>query len=368
MTTALPSAARAAVFEGPGLPFSIRELPLGAPQPGGAIVRVSMATVCGSDVHSWTGRRSSPVPGILGHEMVGVVAALGDGEPADLRGERLRVGDRVTWSEYVACWQCERCLRLELPQKCRKLRKYGHESLAHPPALLGGFAQYCHLLPGTTVLRLPQRVADVEAVTVNCAGATMDAVVEAAEVKPGDCVVIQGLGALGLWGVALARAAGARTVIGLDTVEERLAMARRFGADLTLPPGEVSPERLRELVAERSQTGGADAVIETAGVAGALHEGLGLLRLGGRYVTAGLVLPGAPVDLDASLLVRGMLTVRGVHNYHPRHLARALDFVAQSRDSVPLGDLVALPMPLDKIDEAFAHAAARRGVRTAMLP
>src|SRR5262245_47551267 len=160
MDTRLPKTARAALFEGPGRPFSICELPLDPPEPGGALVRLSLATVCGSDVHSWTGRRPSPTPGILGHEMVGVVAAVGDGEYPAFRGEALSVGDRITWSEYIACGQCDRCLGLELPQKCRRLRKYGHESLAEPPGLLGGFAQYCHLLPGTTVLRLPQSVAD----------------------------------------------------------------------------------------------------------------------------------------------------------------------------------------------------------------
>ena len=235
MSLALPDTARAALFQGPGQPFSVRQLPLGRPRAGGALVRVAMATVCGSDVHSWSGRRPSPIPGILGHEMVGVVAELGDRELADLHGEPLQVGDRITWSEYVACWQCDRCLRLGLPQKCSRLKKYGHEPLEDPPGLLGGFAEYCHLLPGTPVLRLPPVVSDAAAVTVNCAGATMAAVIEAAEVGLGDCVVVQGLGALGLWGVALARAVGARAVIGLDTVESRLDMARRFGATLALP-------------------------------------------------------------------------------------------------------------------------------------
>ena len=311
VTGALPRTARATVFEGPGQPFSVRALPLDAPASGGAVVRVTMATVCGSDLHSWAGNRPSPVPGILGHEMVGVVEALGENPPADLAGEALRVGDRVTWSEYVACRRCDRCRGLGLPQKCRHLRKYGHEGLGQAPALIGGFAEYCHILPGTDVLRLPPGMADVDAATVNCAGATMAAVVEAAEIGVGDCVVIQGLGALGLWGVALARAAGAGAVIGLDTVEERLAMARRFGADLALHAGEVPAERLRALVAERSQFGGADAAIETAGAAAALRDGLALLRPGARYVTAGLVLPSAPVELDASALVRGMLTLRG---------------------------------------------------------
>ena len=119
-------------------------------------------------------------------------------------------------------------------------------------------------------------------------------------------------------------------------------------------------------MAERSQAGGADAVIETAGVPAALAKGLGLLRPGGRYVTAGVVLPAASVELDASLIVRGALTVRGVHNYH--HLARALDFVARRRREVPLAELVHARVPLDAIDEAFARASAHRGVRTAIVP
>jgi putative phosphonate catabolism associated alcohol dehydrogenase len=365
----LPTTARAAVFEGVGRPFSVRELALEGPPPGGAVVQVAMATVCGSDVHSWSGRRPTPAPGILGHEMVGVLAALGDGDVADLHGEPLRVGDRVTWSEYAACWRCDRCLRLGLPQKCRQLRKYGHESIAEPPGLTGGFAQYCHLWPGTPVLRVPPAVTDAEAVTVNCAGATMAAVVEAAGIGVGDGVVIQGLGALGLWGVALARAAGAGAVIGLDVVEERLELAKRFGADLVLAPGEASPRSRRELLLrDHGAIDGADVVIETTGAASALREGLGLLRPGGRYVTAGLVLPAAPVEVDASLLVRGMLTVRGVHNYHPRHLARALDFAARCRDRVPLAELVGVRLPLDAVGDAFANAAARRGARTAIVP
>lgn len=364
-TGALPATARAALFDGPGRPFAHRALPVEPPARGGAVARVSMATICGSDVHSWSGRRPSPVPGILGHEMVGVIAALGDGEPADLHGEPLRAGDRVTWSEYVPCWRCDRCVRLGLPQKCRRLRKYGHEPAADAPGLTGGFAELCHLLPGTPVLRIPAAVTDADAVTVNCAGATMAAVLDAAAVEVGDSVVIQGLGALGLWGVALARAAGAGTVIGIDTVAERRAMAMRFGAHAVLRPDDPS---LRDLVAEQSPNGGADAVIETAGVPDALRDGLALLRPAGRYVTAGLVMASAPVDLDASALVRGMVTLRGVHNYHPDHLARALDFVARTRESLPFAELVGGRASLVDVDHAFAHAAARRGVRTAVMP
>jgi D-arabinose 1-dehydrogenase-like Zn-dependent alcohol dehydrogenase len=92
-----------------------------------------------------------------------------------------------------------------------------------------------------------------------------------------------------------------------------------------------------------------------------------LLRRGARYVTAGLVLPSTPVEIDASALVRGMLTLRGIHNHDARHLARALDFAARRRDDGSLGSLVEFQVPLDAIDEAFALAAGRRSVRVGII-
>src|SRR5262249_56449261 len=121
-----------------------------------------------------------------------------------------------------------------------------------------------------------------------------------------------------------------------------------------------SPGQPGKLGAARSAAGAVDAPIGTGAAASALRGGLPLLRPGGHYVTAGLVLPAAPVDLDASLLVRGMLTLRGVHNYLPRHLAQALDFVARIDGQLPFAELVDARIPLDAIDDGFAQAAARR--------
>ncbi|HXG05253.1 MAG TPA: alcohol dehydrogenase catalytic domain-containing protein, partial [Candidatus Binatia bacterium] len=207
--------ARAAVFEGPGKPFVLRAYPLEEPGPGEVLVRVRMSTICGSDLHSWEGKRASPVPGILGHEILGTVAALGPGVTADLRGAPLRVGDRITWTMFVACGHCHACRVLDMPQKCSALRKYGHEGVQGTRALLGGFAEYCSVLLGTGLVRVPDDVTDEEATPLNCGVATMVAATEAAEIGVGDCVVVQGLGLLGLYAVALARARGARLVIGL---------------------------------------------------------------------------------------------------------------------------------------------------------
>jgi putative phosphonate catabolism associated alcohol dehydrogenase len=357
----------AAVFEGPRRPFALVEYPLRPPGPGEVRVRVALASVCGSDVHAWTGRRPSPVPGILGHEIVGRIEALGADPPRDLRGRPLGMGQRVTWTEYVACGRCPPCRELGLPQKCVAVRKYGHEGVKAPPHLLGGFGRRCYLLPGTGILEVPEALSDAEAVALNCGVATMAAVMEAAAVQPGDVVAVLGAGLLGLYGVAMARAAGAGQVVVLDPVPARLRWAERFGADAGLDAGALSPERLVAHVRERAGRGGADVVLETSGVAETLGGGLALLRTGGRLVTAGLVVPGARVTLDASEIVRRCVTIRGVHNYHPRHLVAALEFVVAHRARLPLGELVDARFPLEEVGAAFGAAVARQAVRPAIV-
>jgi D-arabinose 1-dehydrogenase-like Zn-dependent alcohol dehydrogenase len=89
-----------AVYEAPGKPFELRSYPIRAPRAGEALVKVRMSTICRSDIHSYLGHRPNPCPGVLGHEIIGDVVALGDGITHDMRGGALAAGDRVTWSEY----------------------------------------------------------------------------------------------------------------------------------------------------------------------------------------------------------------------------------------------------------------------------
>src|SRR5579862_9727065 len=252
--------AKAAVYEAPNTPFILKEYPLRAAKPGEVLVRVTMSTICRSDIHSYEGRRPNPCPGILGHEIIGVIAELGDGVRNDMRGDALHVGDRITWSEYFFDGQCYYREVLDMPQKCHGVRKYGHDLADEDPHFLGGFAEYCYILPGTWILKLPDELSDEEATPLNCGVATMASVTEAAGIGLGDAVVIQGLGLLGLYGAAMAKARGARCVIGLDAVASRLEVAKKFGADcvidITGAPGKAIVDQVRALC----RPDGADAV------------------------------------------------------------------------------------------------------------
>ena len=360
--------AKAAVYEAPNAPFVVKEFPLRAARPGEALVRVTMSTICRSDIHSYEGRRPNPHPGILGHEIIGVVEEIGAGIDKDMRGDPLGIGDRITWSEYFFDGQCYYREVLDMPQKCHGVRKYGHDLAEADRHFLGGFAEYCYILPGTWILKLPDELSDEEATPLNCGVATMASVTEAAEIALGDAVVIQGLGLLGLYGAAMAKARGARCVIGLDAVASRLDIAKKFGADHVIDIGRVPQSAVIAQVRQLCRPDGADAVIEVCGVPDVIAQGLQMLRTGGRYVLGGLVNPGADVTIDANMLVKGWVTMRGIHNYHPRHLIQALEFVMANRQRFPFKDIVDAKFALNELDAAFKKASERTVLRAAIVP
>ncbi|MEE3369141.1 MAG: zinc-binding dehydrogenase [Planctomycetota bacterium] len=362
------SRARAAVYPAPNQPFEIREFPLRNVAAGELLVRVTMSSICRSDIHSWQGKRPNPCPGLLGHEIIGRIEQLGSDITHDLRGTPLEIGDRSTWTEFFHAGTDYYDAIHNLPQKALGLRKYGHESADMEPHLLGGFAEYCYVMPGTGILKLSDQLTDEEAVPLNCAAATMASVCEASHIGLGDTVVVQGLGLLGIYGVAMACARGATRVVGIDTVDARLDTARHFGATCSLNAADLSEQDLIEAVREQTRPDGADVVLEVCGNAAVIPAGIQMLRRGGRYTTAGLVSPGATVTFDANLLVQRLVTLKGIHNYHPRHLLQAHDFVLSAQGRFPFGDLIEARFPLEQINDAFQQAADRIVLRACVTP
>jgi putative phosphonate catabolism associated alcohol dehydrogenase len=363
----IPASGRIAIYDRPNAPFRIEERPLRAPLPGEVLVRIRMSTICRSDIHSYRGHRPNPCPGVLGHEIIGDIVALGEGIDKDMRGDPLAPGDRVTWSEYFIPGRNYFTEVLDLPQKSRGVDKYGHMAASTAPHHHGGFGEYCYILPQSWILRLPETLSDEEATPINCGVATMIAVTEAAGLRIGQTVVIQGLGLLGLYGAAIAKARGARTVIGLDPDAQRRERACRFGVDRALDPMQDTAELLREILS-LCRPEGPDAVIEVCGSPNVIPHGIEMLRTGGTYVLGGVVNPNAMVILDANLLLKKMLTVRGVHNYHPRNLIEALDFVCANRARFPFHELVDGKYSLEQVNLAMADAGERRVLRAAIVP
>jgi len=365
-TTAMK--ARAALFPGAGKPFEIREFALTEAEPGSILVKVTISTICGSDLHTWQGRRKAPVPVILGHEIVGQVAEPGKGVGCDNMGNRLSVGDRITWTIMASCGRCYFCAMKGLPQKCLSLFKYGHESSEKAPHLNGGLAEYIYLRPGTGIFKIPEGLRDEEVAPINCALATVVGGLETIGVERGDNVVIQGAGMLGINAAALLRESGAGKIISLDVDAGRLQVAGRFGADEIIDVSKKTPTEVIGQVRDITGGYGADVVVEVSGCPEVIPQGIEMLRIGGRYALIGTVFPRADFTLDGYSLTTKMITVKGIHNYQSRHLGLALRFVEKTRSKYPFAELITHRFGLEEVEQAFEASKSGEAIRVAVVP
>ena len=163
----VPASAQVAVFDAANGPFRLARYPLRPVEDTEVLVRVRMSTICRSDIHSWQGKRPSPCPGLLGHEIVGTIVALGAAITHDMREAPLAVGDRLTWpARYSACGECYYCKWLPSNSGvrfCKNAKAYGFVTSDTPPHLLGGWAEKIVLQPGTWSYRVPDELTDEQA-------------------------------------------------------------------------------------------------------------------------------------------------------------------------------------------------------------
>ncbi len=354
-------------FDAKNQKFSRLELAKPQLDAGEILIRVTCCTICGSDLHTVSGRRAAPDRCVLGHEIIGEVEAWHSGDqPVDYHGRPLQVGQRVTWSMPVGCGRCYYC-RHHLVQKCESLFKYGHQPGSDKPT--GGLSTHCVLVPGTVVLPVPDCLPNHVATPANCATATVAAALRLAEethsIKLSSVLVI-GAGMLGLTAAAQLTTSEAGKVMVADVHADRLELARKFGATHCVDSGD--PNRVREFVAKQTEGRGADIVFEFAGAQAAIETSLAAVRVGGCVLWAGATFSGSSVSIEPESIVRRMLTLRGLHNYLPRDLARGLEFLEQHCQRFPFVDLVARTFPLEAVEAAFEFARTNHPVRVAVVP
>ena len=252
----------AAVWRGDG---EIALEPITVPQlsPGDVLVRVRLATVCGSDRHTVSGRRDQPCPSILGHETVGEIVALSTDDVHDVNGRTLQLDQRVIWSVTLPCGTCDRC-QAGVSAKCRTVRKAGHQALHSDWGLSGGYAQHVLLPRGLAIAVVDDDLSDPVAAPAACATATVMAVIERAGELAGRRVVVIGAGMLGLGAIAAAATAGATSVTAVDPSAERRDLASQFGAT--------------HVASTVREAGPSDVLLEFSGSSSALQAGVDATR------------------------------------------------------------------------------------------
>jgi threonine dehydrogenase-like Zn-dependent dehydrogenase len=363
---------RAAIFNGIGKPFEIIDYPVPELEPGAILVRITMATICGSDLHIWRGdidiaALGLPLPAIIGHEMTGTVARLGEGVSTDSAGQPLAVGDRVVYHFFNPCGRCPVCLRGE--EAACSMNQIFIFPIDAFPHFTGAYAEYYYLRPGQTVVKVPDELTDAMVAPLNCA--LSEVIYGFNKIGPvfGETVVIQGAGGLGIYATAVSREMGADRVIVVDGIAERLELAKAFGADDLIDMREYgTPEERVQRVMDMTGYRGAGVVAEMVGLPQAIPEGLDMLGSGGRYLEIGNISPGMTTTIDPSSIIRGSKTIHGVVFYGRDTLKKSLDFLIRTRDKYPFEKLLSRSYPLEEIDRAFEEQEKKLVARAAIIP
>jgi 2-desacetyl-2-hydroxyethyl bacteriochlorophyllide A dehydrogenase len=316
-----------------------------------ALVRIEASGICGSDLHIYHGRVPVEQGFTIGHEFVGTVLALGD----DV--ERVGVGDRVLGCFHTACATCSSCLRGDY-HRCRNGQTFGHGSKLGD--LQGAQAEQL-LVPraNLTLRRVPEGMsAEVALFAGDVMGTGYHAVAHA-DMRAGDSVVVLGLGPVGLCAVQAALAGGAAEVFAIDTVAQRLDLARQFGAT-AIHLTEEDPKR-----AVRAATdGGADVVVDAVGDPGPLGLAVSLARDAGTVSGIGAYAGRGEVPLGLAWL-KGLQLRLGLANVIA-HVDRVLALLEAGKlDPAPL---VTHHMPLDQAAEAYELYDRREALKIVLTP
>jgi threonine 3-dehydrogenase len=341
----LPTTMRALVKERAGPGMSLREVPVPAYGPTDVLIRVRKAGICGTDQHiwnwdPWAASRVHP-PRVIGHEFMGVVAAVG----AAVRS--VAVGERVSAEGHIADGTCLLC-RTGQPHICVGVKVIGVDRD-------GCFADYI-AMPESNVWKLDAAVPDTWAAIFDPFGNAVHTVSEAhVSLKS---VLITGTGSIGLMAVAVAAAAGASRIIAIDPNPHKRALAKNLGAHAVFDPGD---RELRHAILEVTGDAGSDVFLEMSGSAAALESGLSLLRHGGRAALLGISAGKVTLDVSELVVLKGitLLGIFGRKIWETWYQMQAL--VADRR--VDLAPIISHVVPFERFEECFTTLKAQDAVK-----
>lgn len=298
------------------------------------LVRVKAVSICGSDVHGMdgsTGRRKPPI--IMGHEAAGVIEKVGSAV------KNYAVGDRVTFDSTVYCGECERCRRGEV-NLCPSRRVLGVSCDEY--RINGAFAEYV-AIPEHILYRIPEHVSYAQAAMVEPLSVAYHAATHFPAPEGGTAVVV-GVGTIGLLVVQVLRSMGVKTIVAVDLIDEKLATAKEYGADVTI--NAADPEAIQKIIALTGE--GADAAYDATGVSDTVNFCLKCVRTGGKVSLIGNLQPEIKFPLQwvvtREISIFGSCASAGEY-------PQCLDLIAEGKVKVEM--MMSKRAPLSEGDEWF---------------
>ena len=324
--------------------------------------------ICGTDKHTYRGEtdqypgsprsRETSLPLIQGHENVGTVAAIGEGGALAWDGRPLAVGERVVPAPNRACGVCHACRRGFPYYLCTALLGYGNSLPAdEAPYLFGGWAEYLYLHPGTAMFRVPEAVPDDVAVLTEIFAVTNS--LERAAVlqrpmgwRPGDSVVVVGVGALGQAHAVKAALMGAGTIVAIDRSEKRLALTSRLAGAHAVPAGDGA----REAVLELTGGEGADLVVDATGFPDSFGPAVSMARDGGTVIEVGAFVDMGDASFNPAVLCGRNLALLGIAGEDLLVYEGSLALMARHHETVPFADMVSHRFGVEEAPQAMELA------------
>ncbi|MGV3549007.1 zinc-dependent alcohol dehydrogenase family protein [Rhizobium sp.] len=326
----------------------VRQVDKPVPGADDLLVRVEACGICGTDRHLFLGEFPSKPPVTIGHEFSGIVEAIG----SDVSG--FKVGDRVTGDPNIACGRCPQCAagRVNL---CRNLVAIGiHRD--------GGMADYVRL-PQKQAFALPAGLGPLHGAFCEPLACCLHGI-DLADIRDGASVVVLGGGVIGLLTEQLARLAGATTVILSTRQEAKRQLAETLGATATVDP---SSSDIVDAISGPSGLvpGGADVVIECAGVPETMRQAAPLAKAGGTVVILGVMPQGMKMEIEPfDILFRELKVIGSFLN--PFTHRRAADLIASG--AIRVADLITRTVTLDGAVDAIREPAMPGEVRVLVVP
>ena len=332
---------KAAVYRGDST-IAVEDVPVPPLGPGELLIRVESCGICHTDLKKIE-YNLLPPPRIFGHETAGVIAGVGKGVSG------FHTGQRAAVFHHIPCGDCFYCHR-KLYAQCPVYKKVGVTAGFEPAG--GGFGQYVRVMDWIVrrgVVVLPDHASYDEASFIEPLNTCLKAVSQAGP-EPGDFVLIQGQGPIGLLFTMLMKLRGVRLAV-TDTIPERLALGRRFGAEETWNPREVNvPESMKRFAAGR----GADLVIAATSARGLVEEALSASRPGARIVLFAQTSAKERLDLSGADICVGERTLSGSYSADVDLQAESARLIFSGE--IPAAVLVSHRLPLTEIERGFALA------------
>ncbi|MED5208892.1 MAG: Zn-dependent alcohol dehydrogenase [Chloroflexota bacterium] len=357
---------KAAVLHEVNQPLQMEEIDVALPGPREVLVRTKASGVCHSDLHFVEGLYTTTMPVVLGHEAAGIVEAIGS------QVNYVSPGDRVICCLSVFCGQCERCTtgRPVLCSRTGLVRgqdeaprlSQGGASVTQF-ANLGAYAEMM-LVHENSLVKIEQDIGFEQMALIGCGATTgLGAAMNTAKVEPGSTVAVIGCGGVGLNAIQGAKLAGALRIIAIDGVEDKLTLAREFGATdvIDASSGDVET-KVKDLT-----KGGVDYSFEAIGKKETAEQSFSILRAGGTATIIGMIPQGVKIELDgASFLRERRIQGSSMGSNHFRvDMPRYVDFYLQGR--LKLDELVSRRLTLEDVNEAFKYMKEGSVARSVMM-